>query len=97
MLSRRKTFVLPNRPLVYSESPPAFPLPGALAVPTFLRLSFVLLAMHQTGFRGRMVLASSMVVYGEGRFRCREHGIVRPGPRNSADLDTGRFEPVWKA
>src|SRR5260221_248332 len=52
-----------------------------------------LLAMHQTGFRGRIVLASSMVVYGEGRFRCREHGIVRPGPRNSADLDAGYFEP----
>ena len=28
-----------------------------------------------------LVLASSMVVYGEGRYRCAEHGIVRPGPR----------------
>jgi dTDP-L-rhamnose 4-epimerase len=40
-----------------------------------------------------LVLASSMVVYGEGRYRCAEHGIVRPGPRAAAELDAGRFEP----
>ncbi len=40
-----------------------------------------------------MVYASSMVVYGEGRYRCPEHGIVRPGPRLVADLEQGRFEP----
>ncbi len=34
-----------------------------------------------------------MVVYGEGRYRCPEHGIVRPPPRTAADLDAGRFEP----
>ena len=33
------------------------------------------------GFAGRLVLASSMVVYGEGRYACAEHGRVRPGPR----------------
>ena len=33
------------------------------------------------GFTGRLVLGSSMVVYGEGRYRCPEHGVVRPGPR----------------
>ena len=33
------------------------------------------------GFAGRLVLASSMVVYGEGRYACAEHGLVRPGPR----------------
>ena len=44
-------------------------------------------------FRGRLVLASSMVVYGEGRYACAEHGLVRPGPRLPADLDAGRFEP----
>ena len=37
--------------------------------------------LHDTGFRGRLVLASSMVVYGEGRYRCRRHGDVRPRPR----------------
>jgi dTDP-L-rhamnose 4-epimerase len=42
---------------------------------------------------GRLVLASSMVVYGEGAYRCREHGPVRPGPRPAARLDAGSFEP----
>jgi dTDP-L-rhamnose 4-epimerase len=45
------------------------------------------------GFSGRLVLGSSMVVYGEGRYRCASHGVVRPGPRTPADLDAGRFEP----
>ena len=34
-----------------------------------------------------------MVVYGEGRYACDEHGLVRPGPRREADLAAGRFEP----
>jgi dTDP-L-rhamnose 4-epimerase len=50
-------------------------------------------ALHDVGFRGRVVLASSMVVYGEGRYRCPTHGDVRPGPRTRADLEAGRFEP----
>jgi dTDP-L-rhamnose 4-epimerase len=41
----------------------------------------------------RLVLAGSMVVYGEGRYACSRHGVVRPGPRDVADLDAGRFEP----
>ena len=41
----------------------------------------------------RLVLASSMVVYGEGRYWCGEHGVVRPGPRRREDLDAGRYEP----
>jgi dTDP-L-rhamnose 4-epimerase len=45
------------------------------------------------GFDGRLVLASSMVVYGEGRYTCPGHGVVRPGPREREDLDAGRFEP----
>ena len=49
------------------------------------------------GFRGRFVLAGSMVVYGEGGYRCAEHGAVRPGPRAVADLDAGRFEPACPA
>jgi dTDP-L-rhamnose 4-epimerase len=44
-------------------------------------------------FAGRLVLASSMVVYGEGRYACRVHGDVTPGPRQVEDLDAGRFEP----
>jgi dTDP-L-rhamnose 4-epimerase len=49
------------------------------------------------GFTGRLVLGSSMVVYGEGRYRCPEHGVVRPGPRAPEDLDAGRFEPPCPA
>jgi dTDP-L-rhamnose 4-epimerase len=40
----------------------------------------------------RLVLASSMVVYGQGRFACPEHGSVDPLPRTRADLDAGVFE-----
>ncbi|MQA77320.1 MAG: NAD-dependent epimerase/dehydratase family protein [Streptosporangiales bacterium] len=42
---------------------------------------------------GHVVLASSMVVYGEGGYACAEHGVVRPLPREAADLAAGRFEP----
>jgi dTDP-L-rhamnose 4-epimerase len=54
-------------------------------------------ALHALGFRGRLVLASSMVVYGEGLYRCPAHGDVRPGPRRAADLDAGRFDPPCPA
>jgi dTDP-L-rhamnose 4-epimerase len=53
----------------------------------------LLQALALRGFDGRFVLASSMVVYGEGRYGCPEHGGVAPGPRAAADLDAGRFEP----
>jgi dTDP-L-rhamnose 4-epimerase len=58
-----------------------------------LGTAVLLRALHESGFAGRFVLASSMVVYGEGRYRCDEHGLVRPGQRTRADLDAGRFEP----
>jgi dTDP-L-rhamnose 4-epimerase len=50
-------------------------------------------ALAQSGFQGRLVLASSMVVYGEGRYACPTHGTVRPPARSTVDLDGGRFEP----
>jgi dTDP-L-rhamnose 4-epimerase len=50
-------------------------------------------ALFDRGFRGRLVLASSVAVYGEGRYVCPEHGVVRPPPRTAADLDRGRFDP----
>ncbi len=53
----------------------------------------VLLAAMDRADVGRLVLASSMVVYGEGRYRCARDGVVRPGPRTVADLDTGLFDP----
>ena len=53
--------------------------------------------LHGRGFAGRIVLASSMVVYGEGRYDCATHGAVRPGPRRVEDLEAGRFEPPCPA
>jgi dTDP-L-rhamnose 4-epimerase len=53
----------------------------------------VLLAAMHAGGVCRLVLASSMVVYGEGRYDCAEHGPVRVGDRRRADLDAGRYEP----
>ncbi|MGW0812461.1 NAD-dependent epimerase/dehydratase family protein [Streptomyces viridiviolaceus] len=61
-----------------------------------LGTAVLLTAMAEAGVR-RLVLAGSMVVYGEGRYTCRRHGVVRPGPRSVADLDAGRFEPVCPA
>ncbi len=51
----------------------------------------LLAAMHANGV-GRLVQASSMVVYGEGRYTCREHGVQAPGPRTAAALDAGEFD-----
>ncbi|HEY6934525.1 MAG TPA: NAD-dependent epimerase/dehydratase family protein [Marmoricola sp.] len=51
----------------------------------------LLAAMGTHGVR-RLVLASSMVVYGEGSYACREHGEQRPGPRLRAALDAGDFD-----
>jgi dTDP-L-rhamnose 4-epimerase len=54
----------------------------------------VLLAtLHEQRFRGRVVLASSMVVYGEGRYRCRAHGLVRPGPRDPVRIGRAEWDP----
>ncbi|MEU0383657.1 NAD-dependent epimerase/dehydratase family protein [Streptomyces chartreusis] len=57
-----------------------------------LGTAVLLTAMADAGVR-RLVLAGSMVVYGEGRYECPRHGVVRPGPRAVTDLDAGRFEP----
>ncbi|MFE2097890.1 NAD-dependent epimerase/dehydratase family protein [Streptomyces sp. PTD9-10] len=57
-----------------------------------LGTAVLLAAMAEAGVR-RLVLAGSMVVYGEGRHDCPVHGVVRPGPRAAADLAAGRFDP----
>ncbi|CUW25514.1 NAD-dependent epimerase/dehydratase family protein [Streptomyces reticuli] len=57
-----------------------------------LGTAVLLAAMAEAGVR-HLVLAGSMVVYGEGRYTCPRDGVVRPGPRAVADLDAGRFEP----
>ncbi len=52
----------------------------------------VLLAQMFAAQVRHLVLASSMVVYGQGRYACPEHGPVDPAPRRRADLDAGIFE-----
>ncbi|WP_431977205.1 NAD-dependent epimerase/dehydratase family protein [Micromonospora haikouensis] len=58
-----------------------------------LGTAVLLAAMARAGVH-RLVLASSMVVYGEGAYACAGHGAVRPAPRSVADLAAGHFEPV---
>jgi dTDP-L-rhamnose 4-epimerase len=54
----------------------------------------VLLAGMAAAGVSRLVLASSMVVYGEGAYTCPVHGRTRPAARQPADLVAGRFEPT---
>ena len=63
----------------------------AYAAHNDLGTASLLAAMHEAGVR-RLVLASSMVVYGEGRYACARHGEVDPAPRPEAALRAGDFE-----
>lgn len=56
-----------------------------------LGTAVLLAAMHTAGVR-QLVLASSMVVYGEGRYTCPMHGVVPAGPRRAEDIAAGRYE-----
>ncbi|GEP35327.1 UDP-glucose 4-epimerase [Nocardioides szechwanensis] len=51
----------------------------------------LLAAMHEAGVAS-LVLASSMVVYGEGRYECPAHGHQVPPARSRTSLDAGDFE-----
>lgn len=51
----------------------------------------LLAAMYEAGCT-RLVLASSMVVYGEGRYLNSSGETVVPPPRSRADLDDGMFD-----
>ncbi len=52
----------------------------------------LLAAMARRGVQ-RLVMASSMVVYGEGAYTSPLLGPVSPSARTTADLDAGMFEP----
>lgn len=49
------------------------------------------MAREPARFR-RLVVASSMSIYGEGAYRCAEHGPVAPLPRPEARLEAGEWE-----
>jgi dTDP-L-rhamnose 4-epimerase len=51
----------------------------------------LLATMHDRGVDA-LVLASSMVVYGEGRYSCAEHGEQQPSARTRNALESGDFE-----
>lgn len=51
----------------------------------------LLAAMERSGIR-RLILASSVSVYGEGRYRGLRSGPFFPGVRRRADLDRGMFD-----
>jgi dTDP-L-rhamnose 4-epimerase len=42
----------------------------------------------------RLVVASSMSIYGEGEYECREHGFVAPAPRSEEQLVARRWECI---
>ncbi len=63
----------------------------AYAAHNDLGTAALLAAMHGAGVN-RLVLASSMVVYGEGRYACPDHGHQQPPARRIAALDGGQFE-----
>jgi len=54
----------------------------------------VLLAEMASAGVSRLVLASSMVVYGEGAYACALHGAQRPLARDASAMQAGLFEPV---
>jgi dTDP-L-rhamnose 4-epimerase len=56
-----------------------------------LGTAVLLASMHEARVQ-RLVVASSMVVYGEGRYSCAEHGPRLPGARSREALDAGDFE-----
>nr|WP_246024061.1 NAD-dependent epimerase/dehydratase family protein [Nocardia yunnanensis] len=51
----------------------------------------LLAAMERAGVR-RLVLGSSVAVYGEGRYRGARGGVFYPGLRRRRDLDRGMFD-----
>ncbi len=59
-----------------------------------LATAVLLAELAGAGFRGRLVLSSSMVVYGEGAYSCPVHGPVSPPARLASDMSAGRFEPA---
>lgn len=70
--------------------------PGMQGAPIFVAhndvgTALLLAAMERAKVR-RLVLASSVVVYGEGKYRVVRDGVFFPGMRRRRDLDRGMFD-----
>jgi dTDP-L-rhamnose 4-epimerase len=42
----------------------------------------------------KLIVASSMSIYGEGQYRCAEHGLVAPQARGAAQLRAHQWQPA---
>ncbi len=42
----------------------------------------------------KVILASSRAVYGEGKYKCKNHGIVFPDKREHENLKNDKFDPI---
>jgi len=51
-----------------------------------------ILANTRSGTVGKLVVASSRSIYGEGKYHCNTCGIVHPNARKSADMERGDFQ-----
>jgi len=40
----------------------------------------------------KIIIASSRAIYGEGKYKCNEHGVVYPLTREAVDMEKGDFE-----
>ena len=56
---------------------------------TAILLDILTNSKHQTK---KLIVASSRAIYGEGKYSCKEHGIVYPNARNDYDLLNKDFE-----
>ncbi len=56
-------------------------------------LLFELILGHRLPVK-KVMIASSQAVYGEGQYRCREHGEFQPLPRASGQLQRGQWDVV---
>jgi dTDP-L-rhamnose 4-epimerase len=59
---------------------------------TMATASFLERVIERKRRPSRLVVASSMSIYGEGLYTCDEHGEFAPGPRPQAQLAQGRWE-----
>jgi len=53
----------------------------------------IIVNQRSTSLR-KLVVASSRAVYGEGMYRCTEHGVVFPIARTAQAMAAGQFEPI---